>query len=157
MMRFIAAIDAKRGIADENGIPWNLPTDKKFFVDQTREGIILMGKGTYLEFKTPMHGRLNYVATSSTEPLKPGFEAVHDIRTWYEQHKDKVVNNIGGAGLFASTLDLADELIITDIQADFNCTKFFPPYKDTFQMVEQSKPVTENGVTFTFEIWKPRN
>jgi dihydrofolate reductase len=157
MIRFIAAIDSNRGIADDNGIPWNLPADKKFFVDETKKGIILMGKGTYLEFKKPMHGRTNYVATYSDEPLLPGFVAVHDVPAFYKQYEGEVINNIGGAGLFGSTLDYADELIITQLEADFNCTKFFPPFKDKFQLINRSEPIQENGVAYYFEIWKPKN
>lgn len=154
MMRFIAAIDEKRGIADDNGIPWDLPTDKKFFVDQTKEGIILMGHATYLEFKEPMHGRINYVATRKDRRLRPGFIAVHDIPSFVKEHKDEVINNIGGAGLFTSTLMFADELVLTPIQADFNCTKFFPPYKDDFQLVHRSEPIKESNVIYHFETWK---
>lgn len=154
MIRCIVAIDERRGLADDEGIPWNLPSDKKFFVDQTAEGLILMGMGTYREFKKPLHGRTNYVATHSTEQLKPGFVAVHDVPKFFEEHKGKIVNNIGGAGLFASTMQYADELILTLIEADFHCTKFFPSYEDDFMCVSKSNPMTENGTTFTFTVWR---
>ena len=157
MIRFIAAIDSKRGLADDKGIPWDLPTDRKFFVDQTKEGLILMGKGTYLEFKEPMHGRTNYVATYSDEKLKPGFVAVQDVPAFYEEHEGEVINNIGGAGLFTSTLDYADELIITQLQAEFNCTKFFPEFKHKFDLVSRSQPQHENDTTYCFEVWKRKN
>jgi dihydrofolate reductase len=154
MNRCIVAIDEKRGLANDKGIPWNLPTDQKFFVDQTKEGIILMGKGTYREFIEPMHGRTNYVVTHSTEPLKPGFVAVHDVAKFFEEHKHETVNNIGGAGLFASTMEYADELVLTLIEADFHCTKFFPAYEEIFVCVSQSEPITENGTAFRFTVWK---
>lgn len=154
MIRCIAAIDEKRGIADGEGIPWDLPNDRKFFVHETEAGLILMGMGTYREFDKPMHGRTNYVATSSTEPLKLGFVAVPDAATFLKEHRGELINNIGGAGLFTSTLELADELILTNIQADFHCTKFFPAYKHLFELAEHSEPITENGVTYRFETWR---
>lgn len=154
MIRCIAAIDNKRGMATDEGIPWKLPTDSQFFVDQTREGLIIMGYGTYREFSKPLHGRTNYVATSREEPLKPGFEVVHNTEAFFTEHQNQRINNIGGAGFFASTLAWADELILTLIQADFHCSKFFPEYESGFQMTEQSDPITENGVTFTFTTWQ---
>ncbi len=155
MMRMIAAIDEARGLATDDGIPWTLPTDQRFFVNQTREGIILMGYGTYLEFDKPMHGRPNYVATLHADALKPGFVAVHDVPAFVASHADDVVQNIGGAGLFGSTLPLADELLLTRIRADFRCTKFFPPFEDEFRLATQSEAVTENGVMYVFQTWRP--
>jgi len=154
MIRCIAAIDENRGLATDDGIPWDLPTDKQYFRDQTREGIILMGMGTYREFQEPMHGRTNYVATSRTEPLRDGFVAVHDVPAFLAQHADETIQNIGGAGLFVSTLDFADELLLTQIQADFHCTKFFPEYTQDFTLIQESDPITENGVTFHFQTWR---
>ncbi len=154
MIRFVAAIDEKRGIADDGGIPWDLPTDRKYFVDQTKNGVILMGYATYLEFKKPMHQTPNYVTSRSNKKLKPGFELVIDIPAFLKEHEGEIINNIGGAGLFTSTLQFADELVFTLVHADFNCTKFFPPYEKDFELVSKSEPMTENGTTFHYENWK---
>lgn len=112
-----------------------------------------MGIGTYREFTEPMHGRTNYVATHSQEQLLPGFERVEDVEAFLQAHKTELINDIGGAGLFASTLQYADELLITQIEADFHCTKFFPPYEADFKCIKRSDPVTENGVVFRFTTW----
>lgn len=153
MIRCIAALDAKRGLATNNGIPWKLPTDSKFFSAQTATGIILMGSSTYKEFAKPLHGRTNYVATRSTAALRQGFEAVHDIEAFFMSHVHEQIQDIGGASLFAQTLPYAHELVLTQIQADFHCTKFFPEYEDVFACVDRSEPVTENDVSFCFETW----
>lgn len=155
MMRMIAAIDSRGGLATDDGIPWTLPTDQKFFVETTRSGVILMGFGTYVEFHSPMHGRTNYVATRRTSALKSGFVRVPDAAEFVCEHADETIDNIGGAGLFRSTLSLADELVLTRIDADFHCTKFFPPFERDFRLVRQSEPIEENGVRFTFQTWRP--
>jgi dihydrofolate reductase len=43
MIRLIAAVDAKRGIAIATGVPWKLPGDIAYFHEQTRLGLIVMG------------------------------------------------------------------------------------------------------------------
>lgn len=154
MIRFIAAIDEKRGIADDKGIPWDLPTDRKYFRDQTKTGLVLMGYGTYIEFDKPMHHVPNYVASSVDRQLMPGFELVKDVPAFYKQHEGETINNIGGAGVFTSTLEYADELVLTLIHADFHCTKFFPPYEELFELISKEEPITENGITFHYENWK---
>lgn len=156
MIRSIAAIDEERGMANDRGIPWDLPDDKKYFVDKTKHGIILMGYGTYVEFDTPFHDRTNFVATSKTEQLRKGFAAVHDARRFLTEHKAEDAWNIGGAGLWAGTLDLTDELYITQLRGTYDCTKFFPEYKNDFELTDESAPHTQNGITYTFQVWKKK-
>lgn len=153
MIRAIVAIDEKRGMANDTGIPWDLPSDRQYFRDHTESGVIVMGYGTYKEFKAPFHSRTNYIATSQDVSLKPGFEPIHDARAFLQQQQEDTWV-IGGAGLLATTLDLIDELYITQLKGDFNCTKFFPEYKNEFVLVTQSEPHTQNGITFCFEVWK---
>jgi len=156
MIRSIVAIDEKRGMANNGGIPWQgkIPSDTAYFREKTLSGgIILMGYGTYAEFKQPLHERKNFVATHKVEPLRDGFNKVHDAREFLQQATENVWN-IGGAALFEDTLDLNDELYVTKLQGDFDCTKFFPEYEDTFKLVSESEPVVENGITFTFCVYK---
>lgn len=156
MMRMIAAIDRARGMATDDGIPWTLPTDQQFFSEQIATGLILMGYGTYVEVEKPLHDHTNYVATHRHAELRPGFEAVHDLPGFLREHASEQIENIGGANLFTTTLALADELVLTRIDGDFGCTKFFPPFEDDFVRTTVSQPVTENGSTFTFETWVHR-
>jgi dihydrofolate reductase len=65
-----------------------------------------------------------------------------------------VVWVIGGAALFASSLPLADELYLTQLDADFHCTKFFPNYSDSFHKERELGSHTESDITFHFEIWQ---
>jgi dihydrofolate reductase len=156
MMRMIVAVDSAGGMATDSGIPWTLPTDQRFFSDQIKDGVILMGFNTYDEVSAPLHGRTNYVATRRTVTLRDGFVAVPDAAAFIAEHAGETIQNIGGAGLFESTLDLADELVVTRIDADFRCTTFFPPFEDSFRLVAESDRIEENGVTFTFQTWHPR-
>jgi len=155
MIRFIAAIDEKLGIADEHGIPWQgkIPTDVAYFRTKTINSSVMMGYGWYVEQKLPLPSRQNLVATSNPEPLREGFVKVDDAREFLK-NTDTDIWVGGGAGLFASTIDLADELYLTQLQGDFGCTKFFPGFKDKFELISESEPQTENGITFTFQIWQ---
>lgn len=156
MIRTVVAIDENRGMADEQGIPWDIPGDKKYFVDTLNSGgLVLMGYGTYLEVRQPF-GRLpNYVATARHEVLREGFVAVtNPIK--FSLEATEGVWNIGGADLLATTMDTLDELYITQLEGDFGCTKFFPPYQDDFELVFEQPPITENGITYRYQIWRRR-
>lgn len=158
MIRFIAAVDEKLGLADEHGIPWQgkLPTDVAYFRSKTLHGNVMMGAGWYKEQEKPLPDRRNFVATSSIEPLRPGFERVSDAREFLKSFTEDIWVG-GGAALFTSTLDLANELYLTRIDADFHCTKFFPAFEDKFELAKRSEDHEENGITFRFEVWKPKS
>ncbi len=156
MIRFIAALDEKLGIADEHGIPWHgkVPSDVHYYHAKVKNDVKLMGYGLYKELSKPLPEGINYVATRNrNEELKEGFKPVYDARAFL-QKADSDVWNLGGALLFESTLDLADELYLTRLEDDFNCTKFFPKFDQDFQLASRSEPVIENGITYRFEVWK---
>lgn len=157
MIRLIAAIDSQSGVANDHGIPWQgkIPLDTRYFNDQTAEGIIVMGFRTYQEFDKPLHDRQNFVITKpGSEELRTGFSGVTDLSALFDQHSDELVWVIGGAGLFADSLGRADELYITQLDRDFHCTKFFPDFRDTFELTSELGPHSENEISFLFEIWR---
>jgi len=156
MIRVIAALDDKRGLADEQGIPWDLPSDRAYTREKTMGGSLLMGYRTYLEFTAPLPGRRCLVLTDGTEPLRDGFEAVTDLEAFMKNPPQKLWL-FGGAGAFAQTLQYADELYLTRVEGDFGCTKFFPEFTDKFELAQKSPPQLENGITYWYEIWKRKS
>lgn len=155
-IRAIIAIDEKRGLANEQGIPWNLPSDRAYVRDKTYGSNLLMGYGTYVEFARPLPGRKNLVVTDGREPLREGFEAVTDLKDFMDDPPENLWV-FGGAGVFKQAMDYLDEIYITQLEGDFNCTKFFPEYKDEFELVRESPPQLENGIHFTYQIWKRKD
>lgn len=153
MIRFIAAIDSKRGLADDSGIPWDLPSDRDYYRAKVKHHPYVIGYNTYAQHTKPLDDTPTYVATNSVEELRPGFTKVADASEFIKSCQEDVWVG-GGAGLFASTLDLADELYLTRIGEDFKCTKFFPNFENDFELISQSDPQKENDITFRYEVWK---
>ena len=157
MIRLIAAMDTQRGIADDHGIPWQgkIPTDTKRFHEATAKGIIVMGYGTYMEYDKPLHDRENFVvARPDTGALRAGFVIVPDADRFFDVHAHELVWVIGGAALFSASLARAEELVLTHLDADFHCTKFFPEFADTFELDNVDGPHVENDISFRFETWR---
>jgi dihydrofolate reductase len=157
MIRLIAAIDQQRGVANEHGIPWQgkIPTDTKHFHELTAKGIIVMGFGTYKEYDQPLHERENFVVShSDAGELRSGFVAVPDVEQFFDRHAHDEVWVIGGAALFADTLSRADALFLTQLDADFRCTKFFPEFAQAFALKSDDGPHVENDITFHFQMWR---
>lgn len=156
MIRLIAAMDDKRGISDEHGIPWQgrIPTDTKYFREQTAHGVIVMGYRTYEEFAQPLHDRENFVVSRPGTSLRAGFVSVPDVVEFLTRHSDETVWVIGGAAVYATTLPIADELYITQLDGDFKCTTLFPEFDDAFVLATDLGSHQENEIAFRFEIWQ---
>ncbi len=151
MIRCIAALDTRRGIADSHGIPWSgkLPADMRWFRKHTLGQTVLMGRATYENIGAALSDRRNVVVTSG--PELPDAAVVRDVGKFLEHEDDVWV--LGGQRLFESVLGRADELYLTRVEGDFGCTKFFPAYEGAFERTYVSGSLTENGITFRFEIW----
>ncbi|MFA6088201.1 dihydrofolate reductase [Mucilaginibacter sp.] len=156
MIRLIAAIDQKRGIAKGGVQPWNIPTDEKYFLEQTSKwgGEVLMGSKTYQVIGHPLPNRKNYVVTRDAVAVN-GAEIVNDLDSFLKGFgRDLWI--VGGASIFEQTLPYADELYLTKIEADFGCDQFFPDYDATFMPFGEDPLQTENGFIYKFCVYTKR-
>lgn len=157
MIKCIAAIDDKRGLANDQGIPWfgKIPGDTAQFRQKTLHSTVVMGFRTYQELAEPLGDRRNLVLVRPGTELRPGFEVIEDIKGFLEQsHNDIWI--VGGASIYAQLLPYSDQLYLTRVHGDFGCTKFFPEFTSAFQKIEQTPEQTENGINFHFEVWEPK-
>ena len=155
MIRAIAAVDDRLGISSDAGIPWNVPADVAHFRALTISSNVLMGYATYTEFVNPMEGRTNYVATRQSAQLREGFLPVSDLRTFLTDGFKGDLWIIGGAMLYTTTLEEVEELALTRVAGDFECTKFFPPFEDMFRLSAEEVPPPVEGVPgIRFQTWQ---
>jgi len=66
-MESIYAIDLKNGLSKDGVIPWKSKTDMIFFMNKTKNNIVIMGKNTFFSIPKehrPLKNRLNIVLTS---------------------------------------------------------------------------------------------
>jgi dihydrofolate reductase len=156
LIRLIAAMDSKGGLSGEHGIPWQgrIPSDAKYFREQTAHGTIVMGYRTHVEFAHPLQDRDNFVVARPGTSLRPGFVATPDVVQFLTHHSSELVWVIGGAAVYTLSLPAADELYITRLDGDFQCTTFFPKFDDDFSLATDLGTHVEGGITFCFEIWQ---
>jgi dihydrofolate reductase len=150
MIRHIAAIDAENGLAKKGGIPWKLPTDVKYFREMTKNGTILMGQKTFDQIGV-MKDRQNIVVSRRTRE-QDGVSYINDPVFYLKQSLGDVWV-IGGGTIYKQTLELADELYLTQVKGTFGCDVFYPAYQQLFALSEASDWHKENGLEFRFEVW----
>lgn len=143
IVSLIAAVSKNHVIGKNNDLPWKLPDDMKYFMETTREHAVIMGRKNFDSLPPkykPLKDRLNIVITRRKEILKDfDVRAVGSIDEAFAQApQSEEVFVIGGAEIFKQTLDRADRLYITEIDAIVDGDVFFPDY-DRSQWKEVSR------------------
>ncbi len=130
-LALIAAIGTNSVIGHAGAIPWRLSTDQRRFRQLTLGKPILMGRKTYESIGRPLPGRPNIVISSRpvggdvivARSLDEALTRAAGICA--ESGADEI--NIGGGGvLYAATIDRADRLYITHVEASPEGDAFFP-------------------------------
>ncbi|MGJ9416250.1 dihydrofolate reductase [Massilia sp. CMS3.1] len=126
-LTLVVAIDAQRGIGIDNKLPWHLPEDLAHFKRVTLGQPIIMGRKTFDSIGRPLPGRRNIVVTRNAAWSHAGVDAVASLEAAIALIQDEPASIIGGAQIFASSMDIAERMIVTEIDYRFDCDTFFPP------------------------------
>ncbi|MFZ6656214.1 dihydrofolate reductase [Undibacterium sp. TJN19] len=125
-LTIIVATDKKNGIGINNTLPWRLPEDLAHFKRTTSGHSIIMGRKTFDSIGRPLPQRRNIVITRNRQWQHDGVENVACLDDAQALLHDEEAFIIGGAEIYQQSLALADKLIVTEIQQEFDCDAFFP-------------------------------
>lgn len=140
MISLIVAMDQNRLIGVNNGLPWRLPDDMRWFVEKTMGKPVIMGRKTYDSIPTtfkPLRGRHNIVITRNMQYGAEGCTVVHSLSAAVAAAGDvpEVVIG-GGAQIYAEALPLAHCLYLTLVEGSFEGDTYFPPFdQDEWQEI----------------------
>jgi dihydrofolate reductase len=122
----IAATDEGGGIGHNNQLLVHMPADLKYFKSVTMGKPIIMGRKTYESIGRPLPGRKNIII-SSTLKSNDKITVVSSVEQALEITKDDPeIMIIGGAQLYADTINKATRLYITKIHHQFPADVYFP-------------------------------
>ena len=135
----IAAVSRNGVIGHANELLWRLPEDLKFFRRTTTGHPVVMGRKTWDSIPArfrPLPGRTNIVVTRQASWHADGALVAHDFEQALEMALESVATNphglrafiIGGAELYALALPHADELLLTEIDRDYEGDARFPEW-----------------------------
>ena len=145
----IVAMAQDRVIGKENAIPWHIPEELQLFKKYTMGHPILMGRKTYESIGKPLPGRTNVIITRDKDFTARGCEVYTDLKAALSRFQDEKIFVIGGAEIFAQTLDIADELYITHVRKSIAGDTFFPQFDESrFQVTATESFEGEPPYTF---------
>jgi dihydrofolate reductase len=145
-MEAIYAVDFKNGLSKLGQIPWHSKKDLKFFMNTTKNNIVIMGRKTYFSLpKRPLKDRLNIILTSTSAELlfEEDIDLNNVIFTSNEKIHNYILNNrgkylksfqclnsnfkiffIGGKQIYEKFIPLCERIWVTQIKKDYSCDLF---------------------------------
>jgi dihydrofolate reductase len=176
----IVAMDRNRGIGIDGDMPWQLPADLKYFARITKgaatstaagganatpndpsatPNTVIMGRKTWdsiPERFRPLAGRTNIVISRQTDFQAEGCSHASSLEQALEMADTRSeCFVIGGAMIYALALQHTGctQLLITEIDAEFDCAVFFPELSG-FERVEMGEEQSDNDLNFRFCRWQ---
>jgi dihydrofolate reductase len=155
-LSLVVAIDAQRGIGVDNKLPWHLPEDLAHFKRVTMGRPMVMGRKTFDSIGRPLPGRRNIVVTRNAAWSHPGVEVATSLEQAVAMLGNEEASIIGGAQIFNESMDIADRLVVTEIDHTFKCDTFFPPidpqqWRETARETHHSDT---NGYDYAFVTYE---
>lgn len=166
----IAALDAAGGIGRDGRMPWFLPKELAHFHEVTsREHVpgtantVIVGRLTWESIPQASYAKFNnrrVVVLSHNPDYDPGADVA--VATSLEDAWSYAAENggatyiIGGGEIYDQTVNdpRVDELLLTHIEAEFDCTVFFPDIPSAFNTCEHQHAQQEQELTYSFCTYK---
>ena len=155
-MEAILATDINFGISKDGIIPWKSKKDMRFFLNKTKNNVVIMGKTTYFSLPEqfrPLKDRLNIVLTSkpsqymiNTQHPNLIFTDDDTINFHIKENREKFLDIypflssnfkifiIGGKQIYEKYISLCSTVWVTTIKKNYSCDLFFKyEYKQQFK------------------------
>ncbi len=130
-----------RTIGVNNVLPWRCPEDLKHFKALTMGHHMIMGRKTFDSIGKPLPGRTTVVVTRDRSLTIEGCLIAHSLaEAIIACANDTQTFIVGGADIYAQSLELADTLYITEIQQVVEGDAHFPDF-DKSEWLETSREV----------------
>jgi dihydrofolate reductase len=152
----IAAIARNRALGKDNRLLVHLPGDLPRFKRITLGHPIVMGRKTFDSIGRALPGRQNIVITRNADWAAAGAEraASFDAALALAGHVPQLYVT-GGADIYTMALPHADELLLTEIDSDFDADVFFPDWpRGEFSLVESESHTTPHGLAYRYVTYR---
>ncbi|XP_030646866.1 dihydrofolate reductase [Chanos chanos] len=179
-IRLIAAACSSMGIGKNGQLPWNLPSEFRFFLDTVsavsrpgKKNLLIWGRGCWFSCPDnvfPIDNGLHVVLSRELSSVpKHAHYLCQDFNSGVQLVCQpplcdlvETIWVLGGSQVYKVGLEhpWCDLIYLTDVMADFDCDVFFPDFdrgvyrkQDRFPGVPDGIQ-EENGIKFKFQVFK---
>ena len=154
----IAAMAENRVIADGSELPWDVPEDRKLFMEMTLGHPVIMGRKTWETLPEPLSGRVNIVVTRQVGLKISGARVVNSLEQALELaagDKSGEIFITGGGEIYRLGMAYADRIYLSVIGGSWPGDVFFPEIPaDEFRLAESRS--VKAAINFQFRVYERR-
>jgi dihydrofolate reductase len=150
MITLIAAIGRNNEIGLGNKLLWHIPEDLKHFKKYTLGKVVIMGHNTFTSIgRKPLPGRKCIViSTQDLHGAAIRAKSVKDALSIEHCYPEIVV--IGGASVYAQTIEFADKLVITHVDIECEADTFFPNIDSALWRISSETSSSDDNHRYRF-------
>lgn len=134
-MKAIVACALNGVIGFNNGLPWHLPEDLKFFKAMTLGQTIVMGRKTFESLPKLLPGRKTVILSKQALQV-PGAQVIHRFEELLDLKTEGDLWICGGAQLYGLALPYCRELYLTRVKQTPLGDTYFPIFQPPFVEAE---------------------
>ena len=154
MLKILVAFDENRVIGKNNTLIWHLPADLKRFKALTTGHVIIMGRKTFESIGKPLPNRTTIVISRQADLQIEGAIISHSVEEAILKAKSLTREDIfivGGAEIYALSLPLADQILVTQLHDIFEGDAYFPEIPlDSWEVIERERGVTDEKNAYQY-------
>jgi dihydrofolate reductase len=163
----IVVARARNGvIGRDNALPWSLPEDMAHFKALTTGHALIMGRKTFESIGRPLPGRRTIVVTRDPGWAHTGCERAASlpdaIALAGAPSTDPAISSdeamiVGGAQIYREAMALADRIVLTEIDDDFNGDAWFDaPDPASWQLTTRRDAQSRTGLHYAICEYRRR-
>ncbi len=154
---------ARNGVIGKQGqLPWHLPEDLAHFKRTTLGQPVVMGRVTWESLPEkfrPLPGRSNVVVSRQTSFSAAGAQLASSLEAAMALFPPtEIIWLIGGAQLYAQGLSIASQIVVTEIDADYEGDAFAPLISSNdWTETHRTSHVSAQGLAYHLVSLQKRN
>lgn len=151
----IVCMDELGGIGKDNKLLFDIPEDLTYFREKTLGHSCLCGRNTYESFPKMLDRRI--IRNLSSRCGGNLADGLQDCWIYSNMLNTNSIYVIGGTSIYNQTSDIADELLITIVDAKVEADTFYNIPKGFVKVWESGTQHSINGLSFKFTKWEKEN
>ena len=154
MINLIVACDRNNLIGKNGRLPWKIKEDWEYFLDQTSNGALIMGRHCYLDFEQSAKDRTVIALSRNPEYKFKNAIKANSLIDALEKAREmgKTAWICGGKEIYKEAMPIAQKLYITEIDHEYKGDVYLPDWKPFFKNEISKKIVKTDSVRLTFRI-----
>lgn len=156
-MLAIVAVDLNWGIGYQGELLMRIPADMKFFKENTRGRVVVMGRETFASLPggEPLPDRVNIVLCEDRNFSDKDIivcASLTELWAALQKYPSEEIFVIGGESVYAQLLPYCRDAYVTKIDEDYPADKYFPNLDEAegWEMVDSGELCHHQNIGFRF-------